>query len=599
MALFSREKYKNIIAFYLLMRPYWRNIAVFVLTGLLLTLLSLPYPWFTKILIDDVLLRQDDSLLYVIVGVTFALTVTRAFFAALRTYYVSYVTHTMASDIRLLFFAHLQKLSFSFWDGREVAEILSRFRDASSSRHILVQIINTTINNLLYLSIIPLIVFSLNWKLALIAGVSLPATILSYAILSRAVKKYARLVSEKGAELSAKNQEFLLANREVQSLGIEQHVYRRAKRYTLQFRKLDMKLKTFGNIQNFVGALTGAFGVLLYTWYGALQVITGVMTVGELTAFTSFIGYLYGPLTNLAGLMVPIQESMVYTNRFYELYDLVPEIRSPDKPRKKDTFRGDITFSGVRFGYEEGRVVLDDIDLEIQAGMNVAILGGSGSGKSTLVSLIPRFYDVSEGKILLDGIDIREIPLEYLRSKVAVVAQDPFFFVDTIYNNITGWRSSYQVEQVYEAARAANVHDCILSLPKGYDTVMGEDGATFSGGEKKRIAIARAFLLDRPLLIMDEATSSVDEKTDREIRQASAKLMEGRTTFTVSHRPTSVIDCDLILLMENGRVVEKGSHEDLLAHGGRYAHQYGMAIGMATTVQATGDCPQEMIGSFA
>lgn len=577
MGLFSRKKkYRNIIAFYYLIRPYWRNIAVFIFTGLLLTLLSLPYPWLTKILIDDILIRQDASLLYIVIGTTFALTVVRTTLGGLRTYYVNYVMHAMASDIRMRFFGHLQKLSFSFWDGREVAETLSRFRDAAKSRRLLVQIINTTINNLLYLAIIPFIVLSLNWKLALVAGVSLPATILSYAILSRLVRRSARLVSEKSAELGAKNQEYLLASREVQALGIEQHVYRRSKRITLQYRKLDMKLMTYGIVQTFIGGLTGAFGVFLYTWCGALQVITGAMTVGELTAFTSFIGYLYGPLTNLAGLMVPVQQSVVYTNRFFELYDLIPEIQSPVNPKLKYNFRGDITFSGVRFWYQKERIVLDGIDLDIQAGMNVAILGGSGSGKSSLMSLLPRFYDVCEGEVLLDGVDIRELPLEYLRSKIAVVAQEPFFFVDTILNNITGWRSSYSVEQVHRAAMAANAHECILSLPQGYDTIMGEDGATLSGGEKKRIAIARAFLLDRPLLIMDEATSSVDDKSDREIRQASAKLMKGRTTFTVSHRMTSVKDCDLIILMEHGRIIEQGSHDELLARGGSYTQQYGV-----------------------
>jgi subfamily B ATP-binding cassette protein MsbA len=424
------------------------------------------------------------------------------------------------------------------------------------------------------LLIVPVIVFLINWKLALVAGIGLPCTIFSLSVLSKVVNRSARLVSEKRAELGAKNQEFLSGVREIQALGIEQRVLRRATHINLEFRKLDMTLRTYGNLQSLFGSLTGAAGVLLYTWYGAMQIIGGVMSVGEFTAFTTFVGYLYGPLMSLAGLMVPIQESIVYSNRFYEVYGLLPEVKSPIKPVVIDHFLGNITFSGVSFWYQNDRMALDHIDLDVAPGKKVAIIGKSGSGKSTLMSLIPRFYDVKKGTIRIDGVDIRDLSLKDLRSQISIVMQDPFFFVDTIYNNITGGRPSFTLEQVIEATTAANVHDFILSLPTGYDTVIGEDGVTLSGGEKKRIAMARAFLLDCPILIMDEATSAVDEKTEMAIRQATARLMAGRTTFIVSHRLASVIDSDLIVLMENGRILESGRHEELLALGGGYAQQF-------------------------
>ncbi|MBW2122551.1 MAG: ATP-binding cassette domain-containing protein [Deltaproteobacteria bacterium] len=287
-------------------------------------------------------------------------------------------------------------------------------------------------------------------------------------------------------------------------------------------------------------------------------------------AFTTFIGYLYNPLTSLVGLMVPIQEILVYTKRFYEVYDSKPEVTEPSRPVRIRDFRGRVAYGGISFGYQPDRPVLKDINIEIPAGTKVAIVGKTGAGKSTLVGLLPRFYDPWTGSVTIDGIDIRNMSLGYLRSKIGLVMQSPFLFVGTIYENITCGRKSFTRDQVVEAAKAANAHDFISEFPLGYDTWVGENAVTLSGGELQRIAMARVFLLDRPILILDEATSSVDMKTEALIREAFARLTKGRTTFVIAHRLTTVQDADLILVMDKGRIVEQGDHPTLMNQGGVY-----------------------------
>ena len=565
------SRYKNIIKFLGLIRPYWKNIIVFILTGLVLTILSLPYPWLTKIMIDDVMLRQDNSLLYVILGVTFILTVFRSFFSSIRSYYISYVQHAMAYDIELKFFRHMQKLSFSFFDSREIAEVLSRFRDAAQSRRILIDILNRVITNLLYLSIVPMIVFFMNWKLALMAGVTLPWLAFSFFVLSKIVRKYARIVAEKRAELSAKNYESFTGIREIQALNIENRILNRIKLLLLKFRKKDMEMRVINNIQGLLGGIATAGGTMLYTWFGATLVIKGEMTVGELIAFTTFIGYLYNPLTDMVGLLVPIQEVVVYTKRFYEIYDIKPEIRNPTKSVKVKKIKGDVTFSNVCFGYNTSdQLSLNKINLNIPAGSKVAVVGQTGSGKSTLVSLIPRFYDPGEGSIRIDGIDIKEMSLDFLRSKIGVMMQAPFIFTGTIFDNITCWRKGFSQNEVIEAARTANVHDFVSKLPDSYETLVGEKGETLSGGERQRIALARIILLDRPVLILDEALSSVDQNTQKLIQAALEKVFEGRTVFMVTHRLEMVRDADIIIVLDKGRIVEQGSHHELINKKGAY-----------------------------
>ncbi len=559
----TRTGYQTLFSFLALIRPYWKSISVFVLSGLMLTLLSLPFPWLTKLLIDDVLLRQDASLLHVVLIVTFLLSLTRALLAALRRYYSSHLQNAMACDIQLRFFKHLQHLSFSFYDRHEIAEILSRMRDASDSRRILIDLINRVVTNLFYLCIVPVIVLCMNWKLTLIAGVTLPWVTLSYLALSRIVKRYARLTSEKRAEVSARNYEFLTAIREIQALHLESFIRRRIRRLYLQFRKLDMEMRAFGNLQAFLSTVFSAAGTFLYSWYGASLVIQGAMSLGELIAFTTFIGYLYSPLASMIGVMVPVQQVVAYTRRFYEIYGLSPEIAEPRKPLCLARVKGHVVLSRVSFGYHPSRPTLKEIDLHIRPGKALAVVGRTGSGKSTLLNLLPRFYDPESGTVYLDGVDIRRLPLAFLRSQIAILMQHPYIFVGSIHYNITCGLRHFSRNQVVAAATAAMAHDFISALPQGYDTRIGERGANLSGGELQRIALARVLLLDRPILLLDEPTSRLDRQTAHEIQETLRRFARNRTTLLVAHHLSSVTWAEEIVVLEDGMVAQRGSWSQL------------------------------------
>ena len=518
------------------------------------------------------MLRQDSSLLLVIVFTVFLLTVFRSLFASLRAYYMSFIHHAMSYDIEIRFVKHLQKMSFSFFDTREIAEILSIFTDAAKSREILIDILNRIVTNLFYLSIVPIIVFLMNWKLALIAGITLPWLAFSFFVLSKIVRRFTQVVAEKRAKIAAKNYESFLGIREIHALNIKNRILSRMKLSILQFRKKNMEMGVISNLQGLLSGIATASGTLLYTWYGATLVINGEMTVGELIAFTTFIGYLYNPLTDMVGLLVPIQEVAVYTKRFYEIYDIEPDIKESATPIITSEIKGAVSFSNVCFGYNGSldKPTLNNISFTIPAGSKVVLVGRTGSGKSTLLNLIPRFYDPHEGCVRIDGIDIKNLPLDFLRSQIGIMMQSPFIFFGTIYDNITCWKKGFSHEDVIEAAKIADAHDFISNFPKGYETRVGEKGETLSGGERQRIALARIILLNRPVIILDEPTSSVDQNTQDLIQGALGKLCKSRTVFMVTHRLEMAVSADMILVLDNGRIVEKGRHDELINQKGIY-----------------------------
>jgi ABC-type bacteriocin/lantibiotic exporter with double-glycine peptidase domain len=568
------KHFSDVGKFALLIKPFWRYIAVFLISDLLIIILSLGYPWITKMLVDDVLIQQDRALLYPILFVGFLLSALIALMRFMVNYYHNYIQHALSYQIKIIFCKRLLKHSFSFWDSHQVAELLSRLKDMVQSRRLMIQIVNTLANNFLYISVVPLILFFMNWKLALMVVAILPFMVFSFSSLSKPTKRYARSSANMQGRLSALNYEVFSGIREIQSLTIESYILRRLKLVHLKFRKVDMTMRVFGELLRYSDAMLRAGGTLLYTWYGARLVLSGQMSIGELLAFTTFIGYLYTPITALTDLMVPLQEVGAHTHRFFEIYDLKPQITNPAEPAPTNRLTGDIRFENLDFYYQQGLPVLSNINLHIPAGSTIAIVGKTGSGKSTLAGLIPRFYDPTKGRILIDGADVRTLGLPSLRQNIGFVMQHPYLFADTIRANISFGRQSKHKERIECAGKRANAHDFIKKLPLGYDTVLGEKGITLSGGERQRVSLARIFLRNCPILILDEATANVDQRTEATIQSALKQMAGNRTILMITHRLASIQSVDRIIVMDRGTIVEQGSHQELLNLKGYYYHLY-------------------------
>jgi subfamily B ATP-binding cassette protein MsbA len=347
----------------------------------------------------------------------------------------------------------------------------------------------------------------------------------------------------------------------------EQHFLRENRTY-LSYRLANIKNNALAAA--LVGFLTSIAPVLV-VWYGALQVIHGNLTVGELTAFYAYLSMFYQPLNRLTELNILLANSEAAIERIFEVFNTSPEVTDRSNVRSADSIKGDVIFENVSFGYDPARMTLKHINVSAPAGSIIALVGRSGAGKSTFVKLIPRFYDVTEGIIRIDGVDVRDVPLKHLRRHIALVPQDPILFSGTIYENILMGNSAATRAEVDAAARSANALDFILQFSNGFETEIGEGGLRLSGGQKQRIALTRAFLKNAPILILDEATSSLDSESDNLIQEALQRLMLGRTTFIIAHRLSTIQSAHRIVVFDAGRIVEMGTHADLLnRHEGLY-----------------------------
>jgi len=573
---FAKERFSlgEIIRFLRLIRPYWKHIAEAVLTGPMVTLLALPGPWLTKVLIDDVLYSGDKNLLVLVLALILGVTLFRSGLSALRSYFVLHLGLEMGLDIRFRFYKHLQRLSFKFYDSRETGEILSRFRDASEALRTTIGLFDKVVMSSLSLLVFPAVLVCIHWKLALLALAVFPLNALLFLKVSKVTRRYSKRIAEKGAEASAKNYESLSGIRTIQSLTIESKVLGRLKKLFLQLRDLQLRL---GLVQQGSRLLTGALqavGAFLYGWYGWAQILNGDLSLGTYIAFSLLIGHVYAPMTQIVDLIWDLQPTLVHINRFFEIYDIEPDVKDSPGALELARIRGEIEFQNVTFSYDGGPPVLKDINLKIRPGTVVGLVGRSGEGKTTLSSLIPRFYDPNEGRILVDGYDLRRLKLKCLREQIGLVFQEPFLFHGTIRENISCGRPGVSQEEVERAAKIANAHEFIVGLAQGYETQVGERGVRLSQGEKQRISLARVLVSDTPILILDEPVSSVDLESEHKIQEALEKVMRGRTTIVIAHRLSTIKGADTILVVDDGRIVERGKHEELMESRGAYYQLY-------------------------
>ena len=562
------------------LRPYQRPILLALLCLLLITALNLAVPTIIRQVIDIGLVRRDVHFLGVSALMLVVIGALRAALGYGQRYLSEYIAAHIGYDLRNRLYDHIQHLPFSYHDHTQTGQLISRcIEDVRAIERFTGYNIIELANLALLLVGITVLLFFDNIRLATIA--LLPILPLAYLTsgFGRRVGNYFFAVDNALGELSSRLQENVSGVQVVRAFAREPYEIERFDQGNRQLFRARLTVigewsKIMPTSQFFITLST-----ILILWFGGQMVLNGEMTIGEVVAFNSYLLLLASPIQQLTWLVNSAGEAVAGVRRVFEVLDQPFEIQSPPHAIALPTLRGRVEFRNVCFQYaHQNQAVLQDINLVVEPHQVVALIGPSGSGKTSLVNLIPRFYDVTQGAVLVDGYDVRQVELVSLRKQIGIVLQTSLLFSTTVRENIAYGRPDASEEAIVAAAQAAQAHEFILELPRGYDTVVGERGVTLSGGQRQRIAIARALLMNPRILILDDSTSSVDTQTEALIQKALAQLMQGRTTFVIAHRLSTVRRADLILVLDQGRIVERGRHEQLLTLGGLYRAIYDLQL---------------------
>lgn len=565
--------------------PYKWHMLMVIASSIVVTLTNLIMPWVIRDLVA--IIAESGGVIPVDVIRNLALILTASMLLRSAGHYAKdYIAHVLAwnivSDVQGALYRHIQSLSMRFYANRHSGELMSRITsDTRELEAIMAHTIPDTIVNGSLIIGICTVLLLINSTLTLL--VLLPMPFLIYA-----VKRFAQhemdgftMALNTQSELFAKVGDNLAGIREIQIFTQERTqgdaVSKLAKKTT------DERLMALRNQARIPASveLAAGIGMVLIVLIGGQMAITGTLAVEDLVAFVLYLGILYQPIRILAYMNEGLQMAIVGGSRVHELFQIAPEIDDPDDGIKPETIDGKITFENINFGYLDEHPVLENINVTVNPGQTLALVGPTGAGKSTLTNLVARFYDPEGGRILIDGIDVREMKLSALRENISMVLQDVFLFNGTIMDNIRFSKPSATDKEIYQATKIAAAHDFIMELPDGYQTRIGERGIKLSGGQKQRIAIARAVLKDAPLLILDEATSSVDTQTEADIQEALERLMQGRTSIVIAHRLSTVHNADLIAVLQDGHIIERGKHKDLLEQSGLYRQLYEQQFRLA------------------
>jgi ATP-binding cassette subfamily B protein len=559
-------------------RRYLGPLSLVVTCMVLLVGIQLAAPWIVRKMIETLTGGGgDEAALQAITWLALAalaLYIARAGLAFVRSYMAHVAGWGVVADARRHIYEHLQRLSLRFYEDRQVGQLMSRMINDSDlfERFIAHAIPDVFVNGLTFVGV-SAVMLSMNWRLALLSMAPIPLVALSMQAFGRWVRPAFRERQRELGELNARLNDNLSGIREIKAFTQEEMEAERIGQRIIRYRDTNLRaLRLMATFDPLV-ELSSSLGTIVVIYFGGRLVLGHTLPLGDLVAFFLYLEIFYGPVRVLSTAWESIQETLAGLERVAELLQTEPEVRDrPGALALPDRARGELAFRGVSFRYRPDEpLVLDHIDLDIPAGAVVALVGRTGVGKTTLTSLIPRFYDVTEGAILLDGRDIRDIQLKSLRRQISIVLQDVFLFHGTVRENVLFGRPDAREDDLVEATKIANAYEFITRLPHGFDTLIGERGVKLSGGQKQRLAIARAVLKDAPILILDEATSSVDTETEMLIQQALERLMVGRTTIIIAHRLSTVRNADLIVVLEGSRIVEQGTHAQLMALGGIYS----------------------------
>ncbi|MBC8444909.1 MAG: ABC transporter ATP-binding protein [Chloroflexi bacterium] len=575
----------------------WQAVGAFVCL-LLANAASLIQPQFTRLIVDTGIGTGNMRTVIWMSMAMIGFALLRSVFTFLQGVLMARTAQGIAYDARNQLYAKIQALSFSYHDRAQTGQLMTR---ATSDVDMVQRFVGNGFLMMIGAAVMMIgslvLLFVTNWQLSLVMVVIVPFTFAVFGNIASRIRPLFKVVQERLARLNTVLQENLVGVRVVKAFVREPYELQRYTEANQELYDINIQIGRWFSLFMPLIFFISNIALLSVYWIGGGQVIRGTLTVGEMLSFTNYMMMAFFPMLMVTMIITMLSQAGASAERIFEVLDAQSEVVEKPDARELPSVRGEVAFEGVSFRYfEHGDPVLDDVSLRAEPGQVVALLGATGSGKSTIINLIPRFYDVTEGRVTVDGIDVRDVAIEDLRSQIGIVFQETTLFAGTIKENIAFGRPDAAMEEIVDAAQAAEAHDFISEFPDGYETMVGERGVTLSGGQKQRVAIARALLLNPRILILDDSTSSVDLETEYRIQKALDRLMEGRTSFVIAQRIATVLNADQILVLDGGNIVAQGVHEELMASSEIYADIYDSQLLQGADVQAEGSSAGDALG---
>ena len=571
----NKNTIKTLLRLWKFLSNFKGKIVLVIILNIIATAGSIIGPLLAGKAIDDYIEVLDLSGLKVLLYILLAIYIANALFTWFANYGMAKISESTLYQIRKKLFDHLENLPVSYFDRNKKGDIMSRFtNDITVISEALTDALMQILSSLITIIGVTVIMFKVNWVLALVTIATVPIFfVFAFKLGVKSGKLYNKQRKSLG-KLSSYSEEMFTGMKVVKSYVSEKKSITEFDKYNEELRDTSIKAQIVGNLIMPINGFVGNLGHIFLIAAGAIMVVNGSCTVGIILVFMKYSNMFRRPINQLASLFAGVQSALAGANRVFEVLDVEQEFVDENKLLPFDNVLGHVKFTDVSFSYVKGKKILKNIDLEVKPGETIALVGPTGAGKTTIVNLLTRFYDIEKGNIYIDGIDIREVKKHDLRKKIGLVLQDTYLFKGTVADNIRYGNSDATMDEIIEACKQAQAHSFIHRLPNGYDTVVEEEGANFSQGERQLISIARAILSDPEILILDEATSNIDTKTEKNIQAGMKELMKGRTSFVIAHRLSTIRDANEILVINNGEIIERGTHKELLKSGEFYAKLY-------------------------